>query len=109
MPNKDLNNLAARIAEVLKAEPVSTELSSLGASLEKINARLDRIEQTLQSHSSSSQTILQNSTHPSRKKFNTIEELADEIIGSIQNEKTCTFEPNDKPCDNCSMCNSRGF
>jgi len=109
MPDKDLNNLAARIAEVLKTESGSRELSSLGESIEKINERLDRIEQKLHSPNSNPKISVQNSSHPSYEKFTRIEMLADEIIGSLEKEKTCTFEANDKPCDNCSMCSTRGF
>jgi hypothetical protein len=44
------------------------------------------------------------------EKFLNLEEaIADEIINNLQNEKACPFEPAGKPCDNCAMCNSRGF
>ncbi|MGI9054475.1 MAG: hypothetical protein ACR2F2_01600, partial [Pyrinomonadaceae bacterium] len=52
----------------------------------------------------------QNSlNHPIQERFLNITQIADEIIENIQNEKACPYEPTGKPCDNCSMCNSRGF
>lgn len=72
----------------------------LSAAIEKISARLDKIERAnsprLQYH------------HPSLDKLNIAEAIADSLFGSQAKEKACTFEPS-KPCDHCSMCNSRGF
>lgn len=45
--------------------------------------------------------------HPSQQQF--IELLADQIIAGMTKEKPCPYEPDAKPCDHCSMCNSRGF
>jgi hypothetical protein len=78
----------------------------LRQTLEKINTRLDLIELQLQSSTSKVQSP--KSLHPSQDKFILIEELVDEIIVNQKIEKACMFETN-KPCDNCSMCNSRGF
>lgn len=47
-------------------------------------------------------------THPSLDKMRVAEAIADSIFDSKLKEKACQFEP-DKPCDHCSMCNSRGF
>jgi hypothetical protein len=47
--------------------------------------------------------------HPSQEKFAVLEAVADQIIEGLKNEKACTFEPNGRPCDHCSMCSSRGF
>jgi hypothetical protein len=63
---------------------------------------LDALEQTIP------QSAIRNpqATHPSLDKLNIAEAIADSIFGV--KEKACTFEPS-KPCDHCSMCNSRGF
>jgi hypothetical protein len=47
--------------------------------------------------------------HPSQARFTVAEAIADAIIGAKSKEKTCTFEPNGRPCDHCGMCSSRGF
>ncbi len=87
------------------------DLSALFAAIEKIGHRLDKIEQggsspqisNLKSEISNSQT-----NHPSLDKLNVVEAIADSIFSHYTKEKACQFEP-DKPCDHCSMCNSRGF
>ncbi len=104
---KDTHDLAEKIAQILEAESQGPNLSSLQANIEKINLRLDSIESQLQpsvpAHHSS--FIL----HPSTERFSVIEAFADESITNLNKEKACTFEPNGKPCDHCSMCSSRGF
>ena len=112
MPNEATQQLAEKIALLLQGnEQESSDFSVIRASLEKINARLDKIEDKINSpqiHPSS--FILHPPTaHPSREKFTNLEELADEIINNLQNEKACPYEPSGKPCDHCAMCNSRGF
>ncbi len=47
--------------------------------------------------------------HPSQQRFNIAEAIADGVFNNMQKEKACTFEPNGKPCDHCSMCSSLGF
>ncbi|MBX3245121.1 MAG: hypothetical protein KF685_11765 [Acidobacteria bacterium] len=80
-----------------------TELSAIKIALDDIAARLDRLE--------ASQAMPKRSlnSHPSMEKFAIAEAIADEIFAAKGKEKACTFEPNDKPCDHCSMCSSRGF
>ena len=80
-----------------------TELSAIKTALDDIAARLDRLE--------ASQAMPQRSlnSHPSLEKFAIAEAIADEVFAAQGKEKACTFEPNDKPCDHCSMCSSRGF
>lgn len=79
------------------------DLSALFAAIEKINHRLDKLEpadkHAVTSHSQ---------PHASLDKFNIAEAIADSIFSHYNKEKACQFEP-DKPCDHCSMCNSRGF
>lgn len=64
------------------------EIDSIRAALAAISARLDLLEG-------------KPSVHPSFKTFL--------IEGVDDNEKACAFEPNDRPCDHCSMCTARGF
>ena len=73
-------------------------LLAVQASLESITARLDALE--------AKPTV---PAHPSLDKPSIAEAIADEIFTAKGVEKACTFEPNAKPCDHCSLCNSRGF
>lgn len=112
MQNETTQKLAEKIAHLLEAETKSTDLSSIQTSIEKINMRLDKIEASLPSGSMihpSSLIPYPSGIHPSMERFAVIEAVADEIFANLQNEKACTFEPNGKPCDHCSMCSSRGF
>ena len=81
------------------------DLASLFAAVEKLNYRLDKLEQLAVPHSESRIPLMFD---PSLAKFNVAEAVADSIFSHYKKEKACTFEP-DKPCDHCSMCNSRGF
>ena len=111
--NESNQKLAEQIAEVLQQNQNASDDNFLRFSLEKINQRLDNIEAKLESKDGKqihpSSFILHPSKHPSQEKFQNLEELADEIITNLQNEKACPFEPTGKPCDHCAMCNSRGF
>ena len=95
--------LADKIARLLESESKPNDIALLFASIEKINRRLDRLENP--------QIAIQDPKleHPSLEKFDVAEAIADEIFAGLQKEKACTFEPNGKPCDHCAMCNSRGF
>jgi hypothetical protein len=103
--SKNTENLMEQIALLLQTEEKGSD-DSLQQTLTKINARLDSIESQLLNPRP--YTLNPNSIHPSQQKFSFIEELVDEIIVNQKIEKACMFETN-KPCDNCSMCNSRGF
>lgn len=83
-----------------------SELTALFAAVEKINHRLDKLEASQHRDSRSEISNLKN--HPSLDKLNIAEAIADSIFAGVQKEKACQFEPG-KPCDHCSMCNSRGF
>lgn len=98
--------LAERIAQILNDERAGSDLSSLAASIEKLNERLERIEAAIKPADQVQPVKL---SHPSTDRFAIAEAIADEVFGKIQQEKTCTFEPNGRPCDHCSMCSSRGF
>ena len=107
METGNAHSLAEKIARILENESQTVDLSSIQASIETINVRLDSIESKLQP------PVLRNPSsgfpHPSIQRFSIIDAFADEIITNLNKEKACTFEPNGKPCDHCSMCSSRGF
>ncbi len=112
MSDVNTQKLADQIALLLqesKPEKPNNDLSALQSTLEKINQRLDKIESQITTQNPKSQIPNFKSNHPSQEKFLNLEELADQIINSMQNEKACPYEPTGKPCDHCAMCNSRGF
>jgi hypothetical protein len=100
----DNRKLAERIARLLENESQG-DLAAVFASLEKINHRIDKLEAALVPLPATQAKEL----HPSQEKFAVMEAIADGVIESMKNEKACTFEPNARPCDHCSMCSSRGF
>ncbi len=95
----------------IKADPQPNDLSALFAAIEKIGQRLEKLEIGANSDNISnlrSDPSKIQIPHPSLDKLNIAEAIADSIFGHYNKEKACQFEP-DKPCDHCSMCNSRGF
>ena len=114
MVNESTQKLAERIALLLQqesGEKPKDDFSTLQATLEKINQRLDKIETQIAVQHSNPQSQIPNpkSFHPSQEKFAVAEAIVPEILEHFQKEKACTFEPNSKPCDHCAMCSSRGF
>lgn len=139
MPSNEISSLAEKIARLIEAETSRPDLSSVAASIEKINRRLDKIEAAIdgcRSHDSNSSNYQQRlaptsgplpnseqksnsgstsgisnspAAHPSQARFTLAEAVADAIIDAKTKEKACTFEPNGKPCDHCGMCSARGF
>jgi polyhydroxyalkanoate synthesis regulator phasin len=108
LENGNTQKLAERIAQLLQENEKGSD-DFLRSSLEKINQRLDKIESQIAVPSSKFQVPSSKPIHASQEKFTNLEELADEIIANLQNEKACPYEPAGKPCDHCAMCNSRGF
>ena len=112
MPSPDTQKLAEKIAKLLEGEPQAPEHATLFAAIEKINHRLDKIEASRQTAPTQGPIVeFQTSHHPSLDKLQIAEAIADAVFAGVQGmhkEKACQFEP-DKPCDHCSMCNSRGF
>ena len=106
MSNTD--SLAKQIAELLENERPRVDLSSIQSSLDAISSRLDKLEAT-KTETLKSQHPIHRSTHASLDKFAIAEAVVDQIFADQGAEKACTFEPNGKPCDHCSMCSSRGF
>ncbi len=114
MSDEATDNLAVKIARFLQAEKPDTDFYSLRESIEKINERLGKIEAKLNDqHFSdiphSAFRIPHSKPHPSQEKFALDEAVAHQTIENPETEKPCIFEPNGKPCDHCSMCDSRGF
>ena len=112
MTSPDSQKLAEKIARLLEGESPAPENAALFAAIEKINYRLDKMEAAQHSAATKPQTVAAPQiTHPSLDKLNIAEAIADAVFAGVQGmhkEKACQFEP-DKPCDHCSMCNSRGF
>ncbi len=104
MGTSESQKLAEKIVKILESASGSNDLASLYASIEKINHRLDKLEAMQNKQIEESSTV-----HPSLDRFSIAEAIADAIITEKQKEKACTFEPNDRPCDHCSMCSARGF
>lgn len=109
MENANSQKLAEQIALILMQNQNKSDDDFLRSSLEKINQRLDKIESQTQTLNLKPEISTSKPLHFSQEKFKSLEELADEIIAGLQNEKACPYEPTAKPCDHCSMCNSRGF
>ncbi|MEK7723814.1 MAG: hypothetical protein AAB336_05665 [Acidobacteriota bacterium] len=109
MSNKNTQTLMEKIALLLQEEKGSDDSTFLRESLTKINQRLDKIESQITSHNLQPQTPNPKFQHPSLEKMRIIEEVVEELFSSQQTQKLCTFEPHNKPCDNCSLCNTRGF
>lgn len=108
MNEGNTKNLASKIAKLLETESGTTELTALRHSIEKLNDRLDRIEAKMDVPAPIPAPVT-ISSHPSQDRFAVVEAIVDEVFSQYQKEKACTFEPNGKPCDHCSMCSSRGF
>ncbi len=104
----DTDSLATKIARLPDTERPAVDLSKVEEAIKQLGDRIERLE-TMSVGTSSSVFRSPHSHHPSLDKLAIAEAIADEIFGGEGKEKACTFEPNGKPCDHCSMCNSRGF
>ena len=104
MQNEEAHKLAEKIAKLISNESAGTDLASIQKSLISINERLERLE-----GATSPFVHITRSMHPSQDRFEIAEAIVDSLFDRSNNEKACTFEPNAKPCDHCSMCSSRGF
>lgn len=97
----------------------SNDVSALRSVLEDFNRRLVQIERQLAHKDSRTNfqsayspllqsTVLKN--HPSMEKFGVSEaSVISELVDFFESDKKCTLDPSGKPCDQCSMCSSRGF
>jgi hypothetical protein len=104
MAQLDAEKLAKMIAGLIDGERADDGMASIKRSLDAINERLERLEAA---HTPATAPAV--SIHPSQDRFAIAEAIADQIFAAADKEKACTFEPNGKPCDHCSMCSSRGF
>jgi hypothetical protein len=120
-----------------KPAGVSDELSALRSGLAEMQSRLARIESRItrddapraeqtQNYSPAESNAGANANypvtrspflsgiyvpateHPSQHQFG-VGEAVSELVDYFEQSKTCTMEPGNKPCDHCSMCNTRGF
>ena len=107
MENEKAAVLAEKIAKLIASESTLIDLSSIQKSLDQINQRLEKLESA--SEISHSALQIPQSVHPSQDRFAIAEAIVDSLFDADAKEKACTFEPNGKPCDHCSMCSSRGF
>jgi hypothetical protein len=105
MAQQNPTKLAEKIAKLIENESNPHDTASLFATIEKINHRLDRLE-----HSSAALPVTPAiPAHSSMDKFVIAEAIVDSLFAHQDKEKACSLEPSGKPCDHCSMCNSRGF
>ncbi len=110
MSNKNSQSLIEKIALLLQDEEKGSDDSAfIRESLAKINQRLNKIESQLSSQTPQSKLRNPQPIHPSLEKMRIIDEVVEELFSTQQTQKLCTFEPHNKPCDNCSLCNTRGF
>ncbi|HRH43922.1 MAG TPA: hypothetical protein PKY82_19985 [Pyrinomonadaceae bacterium] len=109
MSNEKSQKIMEKIALLLQEEEKGSDDSAfLRENFAKINQRLDKIEAQFAQSNPKSQIPSPKSLHPSLEKLRIVEEIVEELFANQQTEKACILETN-KPCDNCSMCNSRGF
>jgi len=108
MASTENQKLAEKLLKALESGTHNPDLASLFASIEKINHRLDKIE-AAQQNAAPVLPIIPVTNHPSLEKFDIAEAFVDALFDAKSKQKTCTFEPNGRPCDHCSMCSSRGF
>jgi hypothetical protein len=98
--------IAEKVEQIVRSRSADSDLAQILTELQKINQRLDSLESISNLKSEISDPQL---AHPSQERFEIAEAIADAIFDGVHKEKACTFEPNGKPCDHCSMCSSRGF
>jgi paraquat-inducible protein B len=82
------------------------DFSYLQENIAQLNSRIQQLESQV---SPNSKSQIPNQINPSLEKFNIAEAVVEELTEFLHQEKVCTFEPGNKPCDHCSMCGSRGF
>src|SRR4029079_9646104 len=102
MQNDEVKNLAEKIAQLITVENKKTDISTLFASIEKLNHRLDKLEQAQANPKPS--VLNAQAAYPSQYRSAVAEAIADALFDLKSKEKACTFEPNGKPCDHCAMC-----
>ena len=99
--------VAEKVEQIVRSKAAEGDLSQILLALDKINSRLDRLEMVISNPKSEISNL--RTIHPSQERFEIAEAIADAVFNGVHKEKACTFEPNGKPCDHCSMCSSLGF
>ncbi len=99
-------DLAEKIAKLITSELMTADVTPSSNSIDSFNTRIERLENLALAPLPATPPLL--ATHPSTERFAIAEAIVDGLFDPYGKEKTCTFEPS-KPCDHCSMCNSRGF
>lgn len=107
MASSENQKLAEKLLKILESGTNNPDLASLFASIEKINHRLEKLEVAQRASFHSQRVSI--SEHPSIERFSIAEAITDAVFDAKSKEKACSFEPNNRPCDHCSMCSSRGF
>ena len=110
MPEIDtglIKEIVDNLARAMSQRQVAPDVKELQRTVTDLQLRLDRLESAM--HLQNSSLTGPQLGHPSQEKFEIAEAIADSLFASAEKERACTFEPNGKPCDHCSMCNSRGF
>ena len=106
MKNNVGASLAEKIAKLIESESQNSDVASLFASIEKLDHRLKKLESD---RSAALPFTTHTIVHPSQDRFEIAEAIVDRLFDKNSKEKDCTFEPNGRPCDHCSMCSSLGF
>jgi len=102
MRDENKQMLAERIASLLQSDPELEGSEQLWKAIDALSRRLEALERSAPVPANPAARI---ANHPSLEKYAVLEAVSP----NGAEEKACTFEPNGKPCDHCSMCNSRGF
>ena len=103
MVEDGINEMAEKNAGALRGIDAA-DINALISTIENLDKRLERIEERLADPAFDTPGKL---FHPSQARFAVNEALAPS--NGKKDEKTCSFEPNDRPCDHCSLCSARGF
>lgn len=104
MRDEQKQALAEKIAGVLQGDG-SEGNEQLWRAVEDLSRRLEALESSLALPGAGTSSVQPARHHPSLEKYPVLE-ASEAAEGEV---KICTFEPHGKPCDHCSLCNSRGF
>ncbi len=107
MRDENKKILADKIAAILQNESGVEGNEQLWKAVSELGKRLEKLEGAAVLNTFPNPS-LSSPVHPSLAKYSVVEAVIIPSSDTTQ-EKTCTFEPNEKPCDHCSMCSSRGF
>lgn len=103
---KDLIDELLKTLTFTQQQPTNEVLSDILLRLDEINSRIEKIENKVEEKLISGKNF-STGLHPSQQKIE-IPEIVEVFLPGTK-IKACTFEPNGKPCDNCALCNTRGF